>query len=507
MNRHHSATHPAASRALLLALAALAAPLAGCAVGPNYTPPADQTPQVWSGQLEGGLAAKPADLTRWWTLLNDPVLDSLVDRAVAGNKDLKLAGARLAEARAARGVAASELFPTVDAVGTADRVRNSAGGRGGPRAATGENDFYALGLDASWEIDLWGRIRRGVEAADAEIGSAEEARRDVLVTLLGEVAGNYVELRAFQARRLIAEANVRTQADSLELTRSRYAAGLTSELDVARAESNLRTTQSQVPSFLASEQRAAHRIAVLLGQAPGSLHSELAPPKPVPVVSNGTGEIPLGLPSELLRRRPDIRRAEREIAAATARVGVATADLFPRFSLTGSFGFENGEVAGMFDSPNRFWSFGPAMKWPVFEAGRIRSNIAVQEARTDQALASYEQTVLRALEEAENAISDYARERDRREALRKAVDATQRSVDLADALYRAQLTDFLSVLDAQRQLFQLQDQLAASDAIVTGSLVRLYKALGGGWETTTPTVASVQPAEPSTLTAPPAPAP
>jgi outer membrane protein, multidrug efflux system len=451
--------------------------LGGCAVGPDYKAPEPMVAGQWAEPLEAGLKAQPASLAQWWSTLNDPQLDTLIARAIEGNLDLKVATARLAEARAARGVAAAELFPTVDAAGGYSRTRDSAGGNRG--FAAGENDLFNVRLDAAWEIDVWGRIRRGVESADADIGSAEEGRRDVLVTLLAEVARNYIELRSFQERVAIAVANTKTQAESLELTRSRFAAGLTSELDVARAESNLRTTESEVPTLRAGEKQAAHRLATLVGKPPGALLEELAAVKPVPAVG---GEVPIGLPSELLRRRPDIRKAERDLQSATALIGVATADLFPRFSLTGSFGFENSQVGGMFDSPNRFWSFGPAVKWPVFEAGRIRANIKVQEARTDAALATYERTVLLALEEAENAIVNYARERDRRESLRQAVAATVRSVELSQTLYKAELTDFLSVLDAQRQLFQLQDQLASSDATVSANLVLLYKALGGGWD-------------------------
>lgn len=469
-------TRERAGRIMLAAGAAATALLAGCAVGPDYVPPdTSATPTQWAEPLEAGLTTRSADLARWWTALRDPVLDRLVERAIASNLDLRIATARLAEARAQRGVAFSEFFPFTDATGRYSRYRNSEG-IGSFRA--GENDLFSAGLDASWEIDVWGRIRRNVEAADADIASAKENRRDVLVTLLGEVGVNYADLRGFQQRLIIARENVRTQAESLELTRSRFAAGLTSELDVARAESNLRSTESQIPTLAAGEKAAAHRLATLTGRPPGALTEELAAPAPIPVAE---GEVPMGLPSDLLRRRPDIRRAERDIASATALIGVATADLFPRFSLTGSFGFENSQVGRMFDSENRFWSFGPAFRWPILEWGRIRSNIRVQEARAESSLASYERTLLNAFEETENAIVNYARERERRETLRRAVAATQRSVDLSQSLYKAQLTDFLSVLDAERQLFQLQDQLVASDATVTANLVRLYKALGGGW--------------------------
>jgi NodT family efflux transporter outer membrane factor (OMF) lipoprotein len=475
----------------VLAAAGLGLGVGGCAVGPQYAEPPSDAPAAWVNGR--GLTGEGADLSRWWSSLGDAQLDGLVERARAGNLDLRLARARLAEARAARGVTAAELFPRVDSSGSYARSRSSA--LGPARGATGENDLFTIGLDASWEVDLWGRIRRGVEAADAEIDAAEESRRDVLVTLLGEVARNYVELRGFQGRLGIARENLRTQEETLELTKSRYKAGLTSELDVQRAEANAATTRSQIPLLEAGIRQASHRLSVLVGRPPGELVDELATARPIPV---GPEKVPAGLPSDLLRRRPDIRRAEREIAAATARIGVATADLFPRFSLTGSFGFQSSQVGQLMDSPQRFWSFGPAVRWPVFEGGRIRSNIAVQEAKTEQALATYEKTVLASFEEVENALVSYERERERLSALEGAVRATERSVELSTSLYKAQLSDFLGVLDAQRQLFQLQDQLVQSRALVSENLIRVYKALGGGWESDEPGAA------PGTAFTPPA---
>lgn len=470
----------------LLAAAAIPA----CTVGPTYVPPKTDLSSNYASPLEGGATAGPADLTRWWTRLNDPALDSLIDRAVAGNLTLREAQARILEARAQRTVIAADRYPTVDVAGSYSRSRTSenigfgsfgaAASGGGIAGIPGqEQDFYSAGFDAAWEIDLFGRVRRNVEAADADTQAAIENQRDVLVTLLAEVARNYVELRSFQQRLDIARANVRTQQDSASLSRSRSSAGLTSELDPVRAESQLASTQSQIPALEAGLRQSAHRLGVLLGQEPGSLLGELSEVKPVPPIP---AEVTVGIPSDLLRRRPDIRRAERELASSTALIGVATADLFPRFSLTGSFGVQSSKIGNLFDGDSRFWSIGPAVRWPILEFGRIRGNIRVQNARQEQAVARYHSAVLVAFEDVENALVNYAREQDRRVSLSSAVDSAAIAVDLAKELNSRGLTDFLSVLDAQQQLYILQDQLAQSDRAVTANLIALYKALGGGWE-------------------------
>jgi NodT family efflux transporter outer membrane factor (OMF) lipoprotein len=292
-----------------------------------------------------------------------------------------------------------------------------------------------------------------------------------------------VELRSFQSREAIARENLQAQADTVELTRAKFQAGLTSDLDVARAESLLATTTSAIPPLEAGVRQSAHRLAVLLGREPGALLAELEAPAAIPPVP---GDIPVGLPSDLLRRRPDVRRAERDLAGATADIGIATADLFPRFSLTGSFGFSSESAGEVFEGDARFWSIGPAVRWPVLDGGRIRANIAVANARQEQAAARYEAAVLTALEDVENALVNYSRERARLTALRRAVAAEERAVELATQLYGPGLTDFISVLDTQRELFSLQDQAVASQGAVTANLIALYKALGGGWESFEP---------------------
>lgn len=475
-----------------LSVAALIA-VGGCKVGPTYKQPETGVPGAFTHTGADGFdvasrvnAQKAVD-AEWWKLLGDPVLDSLIQRAAAGNLDLKLAAARIREARAQRGVVAAEAYPQVDATGVAERSRRSKNtfqdGGGGNFAGGRATNLFQAGFDANWELDIFGRVSSGVDAADADIQFAEEDRRDVLVTLVSEVARNYVELRGFQARLDIVRKNIETQRATLELTQSRFKAGLTSDLDVAQAESSLSGTQSQVPSLDRSVQAAIHRIGVLLGGQPTALMSELAASAPIPTTP---GELPIGLPSELLRRRPDIRRAERDVAGATARIGVATADLYPRFSLTGSFGFAADKVPSLPDASSRFWSIGPAVRWPLLDWSRIRSNIKVQDARTEQALVRYERAVLGSFEEVENALVAYSREQARRRSLTESVASNRRAFDLANQLYKSGISDFQRVLDSQRSLFAAEDALSDSERTVTSNLVALYKALGGGWETFSP---------------------
>ncbi|MGH7131422.1 MAG: efflux transporter outer membrane subunit [Phycisphaerales bacterium] len=453
--------------------------LAGCAVGPDYVPPKTETPADYSTQLGGGEKQGPAELKQWWKNLGDPALDQLLQQSISQNLDLRAAAARIAQARAFRGVVNAGFFPTVDASASYERSRASANSNAGFGTPGLTSNNFLGGFDVGWEVDVFGRVARGVESADADVGVAVENQRFVLVSLMAEVARNYVDYRAFQRRLAFAKQNADSQRDSLRLVEVRFNAGIVSELDVARAKALLATTESAIPSLDESRIAAANRLAVLLGQSPGTLEQVLAGDGTL--AANAT-TVPVGLPSDLLRRRPDIRSAERSIASANAQIGVATADLFPRFSLTGSFGLASGTAGNFFEGSSRFWSFGPAVKWNVFDAGRINANIAVQEARTYEALVRYQQSVLTALEEVENSLVGYQREQTRRDSLATAVEANQRAVNLATELNTRGLTDYLSVLDAQRALFLTQDQLAESEGAVLTNLVALYKALGGGWE-------------------------
>ena len=342
-----------------------------------------------------------------------------------------------------------------------------------------EYDQFQAGFDASWEIDLFGGVSRAAEAADADISASVEGRRSVFVTLLGDVARSYIDLRGLQRQVAITNANIKSQEETLELIRLRYKAGLNSYLDVVRAEALVATTKSQLPSLERSLRQTAHRLSVLSGREPGALWEELSKESTVPIASS---KIVAGLPSELLLRRPDLRRAERELAAASARIGVAKADLFPRFSLTGSFGLQSADAKDLGASSSQFWSFGPSVRLPLFTAGRTRANIRVQDARYEQALVRYEQSFFTALEDVENSLVAYSREQARREALAEASRASRDAVAMATELYSKGLIDFLNVLEAERSLFDSESRLVQSEAAVSSNLVALYKALGGGWE-------------------------
>jgi len=400
---------------------------------------------------------------------------------VKANLDLKLATARIAEARAVRGIAKSGLFPTVEASASATRNRQRviAPANGAAAIVPVEFNNFQGGFDASWELDVFGRVRRGLQAANADVAAAREARRDVLVAVLGEVGRTYAELRGFQFRLDIAQKNIATQQDTLDLTKSRATAGLATELDVARAAAQLETTRSVVPSLQSGIEISIHRLSVLLGQEPSALRAEVSPTAPVPMIPP---EVPVGLRSELLERRPDVRQAEAQIAAATARVGEAKAEWFPRFTLFGSAGRQASQLHEITLGMGNFFSAGPAVSLPIFTGARIRSNIRVQDARLQQVVIGYRSTVLSALEETENALVNYSEEQSRRERLENAVKSNEEAVRLSSELYKAGLTDFLSVLDAQRELYANEDLLAQSRAAQAVNLIALYKALGGGWQ-------------------------
>lgn len=456
--------------------------LFGCtAVGPDYHSPDVSAPERWSAAMAGGLSAEltdPEKMVSWWKTLDDPGLTSLIERARAGNLDLRQAMARVREARARRGIIRADRFPTLNTTGSASVNRSSEELGGGT-----EFDLYAVGFDAGWELDLFGGVRRAVEAADATLAASKEGLHDVMVSLLAEVALNYVELRSFQTRLSIAEANQKAQEQTYEITQARAASGLTSELDVEQARYNLEETRSQIPPLRIGIQQAENRLAVLLGQNPGTLKDELTGPAVIPVPPL---EVAIGVPAEVLRRRPDVRRAERLLAAQTARIGVATADLYPSFFLSGSIGLEALSLGNLIESGSRTYGLGPSFHWNLFDSGRIRQNIEVQDALQEQALLSYESSVLAALAEVENSLVAYADEQVRRQSLAEAAGAAGRAVELAQNQYTSGLIDFQNVLNAQRALLSLESQLAQSEGAVTSNLIGLYKALGGGWTSLKP---------------------
>lgn len=458
--------------------------LTGCAtVGPDYVSPDTPVSATWQTQFKGGLTPEemnPQTLSAWWTTFNDPELSRLIDRAVSGNLDLKKAMARIRESRARRGMAKADLFPTLDATGSANWSRSSKDTGSGKTS-----DLFVGTFDAGWEMDIFGGVRRSVEAAEADLQANYEELRNVLISLLAEVALNYVEVRTFQTRLTAAEANLEAQNETYQLALWRYQAGLSDELAVQQARYNLENTRSQMPTLRIGLEEAMNRLAVLLGEQPGQVHTELEKRMPAP---DPPLKVAVGVPADVLRRRPDIRRSERELAAQTARIGVAMADLYPRFTLSGSIGLETLSLNNLSSSGSWTLSGGPRITWAIFKAGAIRQNIEMQSALQEQALITYEAAVLNALVEVENALVAYAEEQHRRDDLRKAMETAKRAVDMAQHKYQAGLTDFSNVLEAQRSLLSFEDQLAQSDGAVASNLVRLYKALGGGWTSLTPDV-------------------
>jgi len=462
--------------------AMLAAVLAGCAaVGPSHEAPRADLPAAWREGPGAGLVQGPADLAGWWRRFRDPVLDHLVERAVEQGLELREAVARVRAARALRGVAAADRWPTVDAALSYEKRGESENTAMGAFAE--DADVWKAGFDASWEVDLWGRVRRSVEAADAEIDAAVEEARDVRVTLAAETALRYVELRAFQRRLAIAREVVALQEESLSLARARFDAGLSGERDVAQASTGVETTRARVPALEAGLRAAENRLAVLLGSPPGTLAEALAEPRPIPVPP---ADVAVGLPADLLRRRADVRRAERTLAAETARIGVEEADLWPRLSLLGRLGVEAEEASDLHEGGSVVSGIGPSLRWNLFDRGRIRGRVDAQDARAEEARLRWERTVLRALEEAENAMTGFVREQQRLRSLRAAVADGGRTVELARTQYREGLVDFQVVLDAERVYADLGDDAARSEADVSSNLIALYKALGGGWEPEAP---------------------
>jgi len=468
-------------RPAMVILAGCLALFTGCAVGPDYQPPkANVSAQQWTSPLTGGETNGPADLATWWKNFGDTNLDSLVTVAIQSNLTLRVAQAHVREARAERDVVSGSFWPSVGTSGSYSRNRYGANSFPPLPAGTPlDYNLYNAGFDAAWEIDIFGGTRRTIEAAGAEIGAAMFSQRDVLVSLLAEVARNYIAARAYQQRLAITLQNIQVQQEILNLTSNRFENGLTSDLDVQQAKALLTATEAEVPTLKTGFDQSVHHLAVLLGQPPGALMDEMSVEKPIPLTPPA---VPVGLPSDLLQRRPDVQKSERELAAATARIGAAKADLFPKFSLTGFAGLESLSTANFFNYASRYWSAGPTVQWELFQAGSIRANVRVQNARQEQALDAYQQTVLDALEDAENALTAYAREQTRRESLSQSVQANEQALELSTQLYNNGLADFLHVLDSERSLYAAQDALVQSDQTVSLNLVQLYKALGGGWE-------------------------
>lgn len=472
---------------LLMALA-----ITGCTVGPNYRKPSIALPESYSEATQTGVTMaqksgspttpSPAVIDAWWTVFGDARLAALIQTASRSNLDIRIAESRIREVRAQRGLTRSTVFPSIDAQAGYNRSSLSKNSINGQQlAALGqplENDFFDANLDMRWELDFFGGRRRAIERATAEVQSSVEMGRQILVTIQAEVGLTYLELRGIQRQLTVARENLRSQQQTLALSSDRFQAGVASELDASRAAAQVATTLATIPPLREAERRAIHRLGVLLGKSPQELLPILSVEVPPP---DTPPRVPVGLPSDLLRQRPDIRRAERDLAAATAQIGVATSELFPKFYLTAAAGLQSLDAGDLVDAGSRFWSLGPTLHWPIFNAGRIRQNIQVQNSKQEQALLNYEQTVLASLEDVENALVAFGQEQDRFRALKESVDATRRSVSLANERYRGGLANFLDVLESERIHLSAQDALAQSEQRLGQNLIRLFKALGGGW--------------------------
>lgn len=457
----------------LLAVLLLLSTLVACAAGPDYVTPETPARTEFSAAPAGTTPARPA--REWWREFGDETLAGLVDEALVENHDLRVARANLARARALLRVERLDRLPVVTADGSVTRERSSEARTGMPSTT---DTFYDAGFDARWELDLFGRVSRSVEAAAAEYDAALADSHDVEVIVAAEVARNYVELRGAQYRLAVASRNVDNQAQTVDLTRVLLDNGRGTELDVARAQAQLETTRASIPPLKAQIARSIHRLGVLTGRLPTALETQLDASAPVPALPES---IAIGDPASLLRRRADVRAAERRLAAQTARVGIATADLFPRVSLTGAAGFLSAGASGFGESGSGYYSAGPILSWAAFDLGRVRARIGASEAAVDASLASYERTVLEVLEETENSLVDVARTREREASLAAATTASENAVELARIRFRNGVDSFLNVLDAERRLFEAQSAHATAATDTALAAVRLYKALGGGW--------------------------
>jgi NodT family efflux transporter outer membrane factor (OMF) lipoprotein len=449
-------------------------------VGPDYVRPEAPTAADWIEAGEPQMVSEAADYSEWWTVFDDPILDSLVERAYAQNLSLETAGLRVLEAQARRGIAVGGLFPQFqEAFGTFSGVELSEkrANQGGPIDRS-YGDWQA-GFDAAWEIDIWGRFRRGIEAADADLIASLASYDDVLVTLVAEVANAYVRVRLFEELLDVARGNVEIQSRSLQITEARFRNGMVTELDVAQARSLLHDTEARIPQFESFIRQAQNTLCVLLGIPPQDLTEMLGGSGMIPA---SPPEVAVGIPAELLRRRPDIRAAERAVAAQSARIGVAAADLYPRFSLVGNISLAAEDFDDLFrgDSFDAFG--GPSFRWAILNYGRIRNNIRVQDAIFQQLVTSYEDAVLRAQQEVEDAMVGYLSGKERIGFLTGSVEASQRSVRLSDIQYKEGSVDYVRVLNAQQFLQTQESQLVNAKGIVALNLIAMYKALGGGWE-------------------------
>jgi outer membrane protein, multidrug efflux system len=459
----------------LVAHLALVLALAGCTLGPDYRRAAVPAAEVWR---DGQAKADPASLADlpWWELFQDEELRLLMQAALEANKDLQIAVTRVAQARAQLGVTRAAQFPQIDA--GASVTTNRVSDHVPPQGQGGETDLLSTTADLTFEIDIWGRLRRASEAARAELLASEEARHAVVMTLVSDVANAYLQLRQFDMELGTTRRNVASREGSLQLVRDRLEAGLTSALDLRQAEAELASTAAQIPGLERQIAQLENQLSILLGRNPGGIRrgrpltGQTFPPT-----------VPPGLPSALLERRPDIRQAEDRLIAASARIGVAKAAFFPQVSLTGFFGVESVALSDLFTGPSRIWQFGPTVTLPIFNAGRNRANLELTEAQQREALIRYEQAIQQAFREVEDALIAHRKAREALAEQDAAVRASREALSIAEFRYTSGLTNYLSVLDAQRTL--LAAEVAESRTLLSQlvAVVQLYRALGGGWDT------------------------
>jgi NodT family efflux transporter outer membrane factor (OMF) lipoprotein len=451
--------------------------LSGCMVGPDYKTPEAPVENSW---LEASTAATQpgVDEREWWKTFNDPVLDDLVMMAYEQNLDLKVAGLRVLEARAQRGISAGEFFPQLQRLAGSYTRFNTSEEVANPLRDDDFND-HAIGADVFWEVDVWGRFRRGIEADDASLYASIMNYDDVLVSLISEVATAYVEIRSLDQRLAYAEENVRIQRETVEVVDVRFRNGEATDLDLQQAKSNLANTRSLIPRLHSLRRQTVYRLCQLLGMTPRNLDEQLGERRDVP---SPWVDVDLGVPAELLRRRPDVRRAEREAASQSARIGVAVSELFPHFALSGTIGYQAEDIGKLFTSEAFFGAIGPSFRWNILNYGRITNAIRVEDARFEQLLTQYHNTVLRAASEVESSAAAYRYSQEEVALLSEGVDASSKAVELALVQYRGGEVDFIRVLDTQLFLADLQDRLASRRADVATNLITLHRALGGGWQ-------------------------
>jgi NodT family efflux transporter outer membrane factor (OMF) lipoprotein len=445
-------------------------------VGPNYERPPAPVAPAWIDSDNQKLTCDPVNDCLWWTAFNDPTLNGLIETAYRQNLDLRVAGTRILEARAQRNIAVGNLFPqqqtAMGAYAHGQITENLA------IPVPSSFDVWATGFNASWELDFWGRYRRNVEASNAEWASLVEQYGDTLVMLLSEVATAYVQLRTFEERLRFARHNVEIQQGSLRLADSRFTEGVSTELDVRQARTSLAQTQAAIPPLEAGWRQASNRLCILLGMPVNELADQF-PPAEIPIAPP---TLAVGMPADLLRRRPDVRQAERDVAAQSARIGVAEADLYPRLALNGFLGYAADDIERLFASKSFTAFIIPTVQWNVLNYGRIANNIAVQDARLQGAALQYQQTVLKAGGEVEDALVGFLKSQQQAALLEQSVRDAERSVELVLIQFKGGVVDFNRVYNTQSTLVTQQDQLAVARGEIALNLVRAYKALGGGWQ-------------------------